>query len=1412
MKIHYKDKAGKWQVRDVVVDDSSTRIRAIKGDNRVTLNFSETEFFEFPIGSYCYFGDEEGASVNDKYTLEEPATFKMVHSRHFEYTLTMDSVQSRLRKFRMRTIADGELKFDFTGRPQDHLKLLVDNLNLRDKGWTVGEYADKVEKHVAFNYTTCAEALNMMADAFETEWEIVGKCIHLRKVEYNKENDKPLVLEYGVGLKSGVGRQNSDQAKRFELLYIQGGEKNIDTAKYGNKSLLLPTNVTIKYDGSKFEDEKGFDPSKSTLYKTDEKGLFITRADKEQVTFEEASLDLTSINPSRVGEVSEVVTVNAEKNLYDFTDTTIGTLDYKKYIIEGETMTVIFQSGMLAGREFQVSYHHEPTGKGDTAKMGNRFEIVPQQSDGWLPGGVFIPRPGDKYIVFHIALPDEYICDTPNKKGASWDMFRAGVKHFYNDQEGEFSYTGELNGMWAKQEWAKINGFLVMGGYVKIVDPRFCPDGSLIRIVSVKEDLNNRYAPIITLSNSTVGSSVSSELDKLAGQEVVVDDKHREAIQYSKRSYTGALETMRMLEIALSDKFSESISPIAITTMQVLVGDESLQYKYVDAADKALAVSYDNTTKRLSAPAGVIKHFTLGITTISASHDDSEYQSWNMAELPATALERADTSYFVYARVPRKDSQVDAVGTFITSETAINMDGVAGFHHLLVGILNKEHEGSRGDFVSLYGFTEIGPGRITTDRIVSVDGKNFIDLVNNAFRIGNDDTELSFNTEGDGKLRLKGVLIQSPSGEDSVVGVFRGDYYWSTFYYIGDEVTYQGSTYRCIKNCTYTGISPNNSIYWTVMASKGSDGTAGANGTDGVNGVDGLPGSPGNDGVDGLPGTPGSDGTNGLNGAAGVDGVNGVSIVFKGYFTAHPSNPENGWSYYNTTDGKSYVYQDGSWYQMSIDGVNGSDGANGSDGLSIVWKGDLKSPPANPAVNWAYRDTDNGIIYIYNGTAWEVMVLDGSDGTDGTNGVDGLSVFITYNDSTAEPPKPKGDGTTEGWHTAPSSDCMWMSQKVAASASVGTWGTPIKIKGDDGSVGARGATLRGPSEWVARMACQSGGVGEDYIDMVMYNDQIYVCKASHTSSSYLTPTNSTYWMQSNQFEAIATKILWASIAKIGKFNFANSVLTSEEKTSAGVPNLELDGATGFARFIKGVIANLEIKEDRIVGMRSDGSENVVFSNLPLEKESELKIKEDVKVLGGENVLNDFNLTVWHSEYSVSNNLQINITKPGLVSTGFRYSVSHDGGTHVPNVFIGAYMKFRKGSHYIGGFSTLNDGQGSVGGEIELPEGLIDVELKISVSMDSVNDRDEVNGTIDIYSEGCTCELIYYEEKSHYGADGMYLYYGLMKHLYLSKTAADHFFKLRGDSILWSPNGKHGLQVTDGGVQATSNSGTSWRNL
>ena len=707
------------KVLEIEVDDNSYRNRAVMGDHSLTLYYSLPEHVEIPVGSYCEFQGET-------FTLKRPENFKMKHKRLFEYTVLFDPPEANAKVWKFRNPVDGRLKFSLTAKPHEHLQMFVDNMNRRDKGWTVGECIDGVETLIAYDHDFCIDALTRMASTFKTEYEFTGKRVSLRKIEYNKSNPLPLSYGRGNGFKPGVGRSNTGDNPPTEILFVQGGTDNIDPSKYGSSELLLPKNQTLAYDGEHFEDEDGFIAKNARRYVVDEAGLSIRRDDKQLSSLAEDSLDCSEIYPKRVGTVSTVVAVDEKNNFYDIVDTSIpSSLNYEECLIAGETMTVVFQTGMLAGREFEVKYYHNAV-KGKAAR---RFEIVPADIDGQtMPNTTFAPKSGDKYAVFKCMLPTAYICDNATKTGASWDMFRAAVKHLFDNEDLKFTFTGELDGIWSKKDWVNIGGRIKLGGYIRFSDDQFQKDGVLVRITGIKDYINKPHSPVIELSNTTVSGSVSSTLNDLKSEEVIVDDLHRDAIQFTKRRFRDAKETISMLEEALLDNFTNSINPIAVQTMSMLVGDESLQFRFVNSKTSPVPVThrivYDNETKQLTAEAGIIQHMTLGINTVSASHKVSEYKFWDMTAYTSAVLDDGKKKYYLYAKV----SKTAQTGVFILSENAIKLEGVSGFYHLLVGVLNSEYNEERS-FVTLYGFTEILPGRITTDKIVSTDGNTYFDLL-----------------------------------------------------------------------------------------------------------------------------------------------------------------------------------------------------------------------------------------------------------------------------------------------------------------------------------------------------------------------------------------------------------------------------------------------------------------------------------------------------------------------------------------------------------------------------------------------------------------------------------------------------------------------------------------------------------
>lgn len=1097
MKIHFNNKE-----IDILVDTSSYRYTALQNVGTLYLYFASEEFINIPVGAYCIY-------KNITYYLMDPDDFKKKSSRNFEYTLVMYDIGAILGKYKCRDIVSKRLKFDYTAKPHEHLQLIVDNLNMRDSGWKVGECIEAEEKTINYNHIFCSEALPTIADTFKTEYEIdpAIKTIHLRKVEYNK--GEPLPLEYGKdkGFVPGLGRSNKDGNRPVTILYVQGGEQNIDFSKYGSKELLLPKNQRLEYEGR--------------AYVSDAEGLYIKRADTTLTDVQEDSLDCSHISPKRVGSVSNVVVSDKEKNFYDFIDSSIpDDLNFEDYVIEGNNMTVIFQSGMLAGsnKEFEVKYVHKE----------RKFLITPQEIDGQImPNDIYKPNLGDKYAVFGIQLPDAYICNNSTKEGASWDMFREAAKYLYENEDPKFTFKGELDSIYSKKRWLSIGDKIKLGGYILFKDPQFIPEGIKIRITSIKEYIHRPYSPIIELSNTTTGATVSSELNKIESNEVKTDNQYKNSIQFTKRRFRDAKETISMLNDALLH-FSGSISPISVQTMSLLVGDESLQFRFVNnktnPTQVEYLVTYDSKKKVLSAPGGILQHMTIGIDTLSSGHKASKYKFWDIEKYTSPTLTET-VGYYLYVKANKNGT----TGSYVLSKNAIKLEGVEGYYHFLVGILNSEFEEDRS-FVELFGFTEILPGRITTDRIVSSDGLNFMDFVNNAFRVGNSDSYFDWNTKGDKKLRLKGTIVQSESGDESPIGCFRGVYDNSYTYYWGDEVIYDDGTgysmYRFVSKNPVKGISPNNSNYWIIVAQRGV-------------------------------------------------GISNTDVLYA-ISSSNTTAPTSGWQttapawkdgYYIWSKTK-VVYTDGDIVYTDAACITGGKGETGN-GISSIIEQYYLSSSATSLLNGSWSNSrptwKNGwyiwtrsVINYTNGNSitTEAICVTGEKGETGDDGINGDYFEYRYavNGSRSTPPSlSKTSRNPSGWSTTVPTvgnlQYLWFTvAKINGETNslIQNWSTPARQTPYDGVDGRNGDT--GPT-MVYRGVYGSSKVyygTSKRVDAVKYNGHYYVARvdAGNGFQNHV-PTDTAYWNDFGaEFESIATNLLLAEGANIGDWFMSGGKIVS----------------------------------------------------------------------------------------------------------------------------------------------------------------------------------------------------------------------------------------------------------------------------
>ena len=247
----------------------------------------------------------------------------------------------------------------------------------------------------------------------------------------------------------------------------------------------------------------------------------------------------------------------------------------------------------------------------------------------------------------------------------------------------------------------------------------------------------------------------------------------------TKRNWEDLMQTKEALENAQLEGFTESITPITVNTMQMVVGTQNLQFDFITSLKDDTVVSpglYINESGQLVCPRGFIKHYTLfGPQSIKPETSIEYYARWaingdNGGDYALLDLDEKDKPYYVYLRVNTtgyKDITDDNVtqnlgddpkgqntGDWFVSTQSHTIDEEEGSAYLLVALITGSNSGGRS-IGYLNGFTEILPGQITAYVFKTADGNQYLDFLNNKFRIGNNDQYIDWNGKD---LSIKGSL------------------------------------------------------------------------------------------------------------------------------------------------------------------------------------------------------------------------------------------------------------------------------------------------------------------------------------------------------------------------------------------------------------------------------------------------------------------------------------------------------------------------------------------------------------------------------------------------------------------------------------------------------------------------------
>lgn len=265
------------------------------------------------------------------------------------------------------------------------------------------------------------------------------------------------------------------------------------------------------------------------------------------------------------------------------------------------------------------------------------------------------------------------------------------------------------------------------------------------------------------------GGGVSSiELARLRSEVEKLRDRVGEPNGIAPLDSEGLLPTKHLppeanIEHRIRTELNDSISPLTARVLRLLQGDPSLQWLFVESATSARRVEhvvrYSNTYKKLSVPAGVIRHLTMGIEGVRPDRPLSDYKTWDVPGIEVN-VDDAVRNLYVYARC----SKTDNTGTFVTSDGFKPMEGEEGYYHLLVGMLSSL---PNRVFTPLYGLVEIPAAALRIDKLISPDGEFVIDLVRKEIR----GYKVSFTGGGasggpDADTILEGILGQARSYTD----------------------------------------------------------------------------------------------------------------------------------------------------------------------------------------------------------------------------------------------------------------------------------------------------------------------------------------------------------------------------------------------------------------------------------------------------------------------------------------------------------------------------------------------------------------------------------------------------------------------------------------------------------------------
>lgn len=496
----------------------------------IQLSWNDDKTIVLPAGAYIIYQDE-------KYSLIEPYLPLRENEAEYKYTpqfhsriMIWDKIPVPLYTYESDglTIKSREMDWDFTGSPADAMYMVKQAIkNETGEDWTI-QLSESLPATITISSqsTSIFSNLNNIAEECETEWWTDKKTNTLYLSECKYGTPIKLIVGENVSVPS-VSESKDGYYTRF---YAFGSTRNITqeydsgqaTNHIANKRLGLdPT----KYPGG-FKDIKGHF----------EDGVFTSDLMPGEIFIKTLFFD--KIFPSSKLTISDVrarlkyrLDNNGNKIKIGGTDDEPVYEQYaiwyfqienfifdKESIIDGKKLSVSFESGQLAGRDFELKYYDKPEKKNDEAdvttfeiKTGDYKIIIDESTGNIIPGlSYIIPQNGDQIILFNIIMPSEYVSSAQNELEKELDKAISDASKDNNSYEVEsypesfyeHSYDTHLG-----QEVNFYNGDNILNS----------------RILMVEKHLDFQYEQTIRIGNEHIKGNTQELKEEVANVNQNID-------------------------------------------------------------------------------------------------------------------------------------------------------------------------------------------------------------------------------------------------------------------------------------------------------------------------------------------------------------------------------------------------------------------------------------------------------------------------------------------------------------------------------------------------------------------------------------------------------------------------------------------------------------------------------------------------------------------------------------------------------------------------------------------------------------------------------------------------------------------------------------------------------------------------